>query len=81
MKLLIRKDKSLSINEVDKLQEHAVDVVREERRIVRNGEKPTKEEMLERKRDNRFYLPVLNINKPNHWDSLPKSERKHFFKK
>lgn len=78
MKLLIRKDKSLSIDEVDKLQEQAIDVVREERRIVRNGEKPSKEEMLERKRDNRFYLPVLNINKPNHWDSLPKSERKHF---
>lgn len=29
-------------------------------------------------RVDKFYLPVLNLNKPEHWDPLPLSERRHF---
>ncbi len=32
----------------------------------------------EQKKENRFYLPVININKETEWPSLPLSERRHF---
>jgi Fe-S-cluster containining protein len=38
----------------------------------------TEEEKPIKKVLNKFHLPVLNINKPEYWDSMPNQERKHF---
>ena len=38
----------------------------------------TREEVHDLKKENRFYLPVLNVNHLDHWPPAPLSERKHF---
>lgn len=39
---------------------------------------PQKKKEEGKERVGRFYLPVLNLNKPEHWDPLPAEERRHF---
>lgn len=38
----------------------------------------SKEELKAAKKENRFYLPILNLNHPEMWPPKPKSERRHF---
>jgi Fe-S-cluster containining protein len=42
------------------------------------GESFSHQELYEKKKDNKFYLPVLNINQADMWQSLPVSQRKYF---
>lgn len=39
---------------------------------------PQKKDEKGRERVDKYYLPVLHLNKPEHWESLPLSERRHF---
>jgi len=39
---------------------------------------PSKEELREAKKENKFYLPVLSLNDRTMWESKPKSERRNF---
>lgn len=49
---------------------------------VKNDEQQNELEVEEKKPVkkvlNKFHLPVLNINKSEYWESMPKQERKHF---
>jgi len=38
----------------------------------------TKEKKITNKVLNKYHLPVLNINKPDYWESMPNQDRKHF---
>lgn len=40
--------------------------------------KLSKEELNEAKKDNKYYLPVLNLNDATFWEEKPKSERRYF---
>lgn len=73
MPIFTPKDKTISLKELDELYAEAkVEAAKQS-----EGKKPTKEERHQAKKDNRFYLPVLNINKSEKWDSKPKSEREY----
>lgn len=73
MPIFTPKDKTLSIKELDSLYEQ--EKIEAARQKV--ASKMSKDEKHEAKKENRFYLPVLNINKSTYWDSKPKSERVH----
>lgn len=70
--LFSSKEKTLSVEELEKLEQEAISFA-----INSKKEKYSKEEIQELKKENRFFLPVLNINKSFHWEPKPLSERKH----
>lgn len=72
MPIFFPKEKTLSINDIEILEEEA-----KKESIAQKNIKPSKNQLQILKKDNRFYLPVLKINHPEYWESKPKSERKH----
>lgn len=73
MPIFTPKDKTVSIKELDKLYE--AEKIEASKQASKKPQ--TKDEIHQAKKDNRYYLPVLNINKSQYWESKPKSEREY----
>lgn len=55
-----------------------MDIADEEKKKKPTSEAVSSEELKVLKKKNKFYLPVLNLNQADMWESLPVSQRKHF---
>lgn len=68
----LQQKKSLSIEELEQIDKKSVNV------SVSPTESYDKTEPKEKSFNDRYYLPVLNLNHATEWSPKPLSERKHF---
>lgn len=71
--------KSLSINELFELE--SVDISDPfSESVESNGKikRPSKKELSEARKENKYYLPVLSLNDPTMWSEAPKKDRIYF---
>jgi Fe-S-cluster containining protein len=74
--MTVKRIGSISIEELIKKNEAEDAAIA--KALTKSEKKLEGEELKEAKKENKFYLPVLNINKPEFWEPIPASERKHF---
>lgn len=75
----IKHKKTISMEELMALDKAASQpstvLIKNKKKI---GDATSEDEHVEKTPNDRYYLPVLNINKPEEWPSKPLSERKKF---
>lgn len=74
--MTVKRIGSISIEELIKKNEAEDAAIA--KALIKSDKRLEGSELKEAKKENKFYLPVLNINKPEFWEPLPASERKHF---